>query len=418
MANVPPSLSRDISPPRSLKRRKISGIPVIGPASEPIVEHVEEENSPNKHVFPTLAAVEAGKAKIDDHLTYFCQHLSKSIRPKDPTTPHLSLSSFGHLYASNCNPQGHHFVLHQHNHPRAGIHYDLRLQFSASSSLSFAIPKGLPGNPNSRSIGRLAVETRVHNYWNHLIESASHETGSLIIWDTGTYSVLPRKVKGRKSGIPSPKTSEDEDSASDEIERMDKPDRQDTRQIQENQNLISAFQSRYIRLRLHGTRLPPNYTIILRLPSNSITKPPARCKNGRKNNAKKAKPAQDPSDSEDTPEVETNEQEQNLDTDTEEDAQTRATNAYPGATNDIGSIHQRHWFLQLDRQNSGFELDKTGGGKGVWVRKGESGGFEPFLVRGRDVERSVVTGRLARDVESDEGVEGFVGRGGWVGVYH
>jgi hypothetical protein len=37
-------------------------------------------------------------------------------------------------------------------------------------------------------------------------------------------------------------------------------------------------------------------------------------------------------------------------------------------------------------------------------------------VRGRDYERSIVTGRLARDVESDEGVEGFVGRGGWVRI--
>ena len=46
----------------------------------------------------------------------------------------------------------------------------------------------------------------------------------------------------------------------------------------------------------------------------------------------------------------------------------------------------------------------------------EGAGFESFLVRGRDVERSVVTGRLAREVESDEGVQGFVGRSGWVGV--
>jgi hypothetical protein len=31
-------------------------------------------------------------------------------------------------------------------------------------------------------------------------------------------------------------------------------------------------------------------------------------------------------------------------------------------------------------------------------------------VLGAEAERSVVTGRLAREVESDEGVEGFVGR--------
>jgi len=34
-------------------------------------------------------------------------------------------------------------------------------------------------------------------------------------------------------------------------------------------------------------------------------------------------------------------------------------------------------------------------------------------VLGTEAERSVVTGRLAREVESDEGVEGFVGRANW-----
>ena len=102
---------------------------------------------------------------------------------------------------------------------------------------------------------------------------------------------------------------------------------------------------------------------------------------------------------------------QDLDTDTEEDAQIRTTNAYPGSTNDIGSIHQRHWFLQLDPQSSGFVLKNRGDGRGNWTA-----GFEPFIVRGRDHERSVVTGRLAREVESDEGVEGFGGRRGWTSI--
>jgi hypothetical protein len=31
--------------------------------------------------------------------------------------------------------------------------------------MSFAVPKGLPGNPNSKSKGRMAIETRVHNLW-------------------------------------------------------------------------------------------------------------------------------------------------------------------------------------------------------------------------------------------------------------
>ena len=47
---------------------------------------------------------------------------------------------------------------------------------------------------------------------------------------------------------------------------------------------------------------------------------------------------------------------------------------------------------------------------------GRLGGFEPFFVRGREVERSVVTVRTGGEVLGDEGVEGFVGRKGWRGV--
>lgn len=107
---------------------------------------------------------------------------------------------------------------------------------------------------------------------------------------------------------------------------------------------------------------------------------------------------------------------ENIDTDTEEDASTRTNNAYLGSTNSIGSIHQRRWFMSLDRQSSGFVVNKSGAEKGTWTRGEDGGGFEPFYVVGKEVERSVVTGRLAREVESDEGVVGFVGRTGWVGI--
>lgn len=116
----------------------------------------------------------------------------------------------------------------------------------------------------------------------------------------------------------------------------------------------------------------------------------------------------------------------NTSTEESEDEKTRLTNAYPGATNSVGSIHQRRWFITLDRENSGFEpipsspssSKSAGKGKKTWVRKkGENGkllGFEPFYVRGPEVERSVVTGRWAREVLEDEGVEGFVRRRrGW-----
>lgn len=80
----------------------------------------------------------------------------------------------------------------------------------------------------------------------------------------------------------------------------------------------------------------------------------------------------------------------------------------------------------MDRYSSGFEplpreKDNNGKvrGRREWVRRWEKGemlGFETFYVGGRDVERSVVTGRRAGDVCDDEGVVGEgEGEGGWVG---
>lgn len=362
---------------------------------------------------PTLAAVEAGRAKIEDHLTYFRHHLAKASRKTSAEVPRLSINNFASLYKHNQHQHGHHFVIHQHNHPKAGVHYDLRLQFSATSSVSWAFPKGLPGNPNSRQLGRMAIETRVHNLWNNLIESASMKTGSLLIWDTGTYSVLPRKKDGKE--MPSPQTTDDE---SDE-DVVGNSSLRDGRH--ENDKLIEAFRSRHVRLRLHGTRLPKDYTITLRLPpNNDITKKPATRRRRSRPTARSCRPSHT-SDSDDaapaTP-IAADDQadvEEDLDTDTDEDAQTRIQNAYPGSTNNIGAIHQRRWFVVLDRQSSGFEC-----AAGKWVRRvlpnGDLSGFEPFVVRGRDHERSVVTGRLARDVERDEGCETYIGRGGWKSI--
>lgn len=411
--DVPSSLRREISPPRPMKRRKTSNS--LGcsnvPAATPATEHE-----------PTLAAVEAGRAKLDDHLAYFRHHLAKASRQTASDVARLAIEDFAALYEKNLHQNGNHFVIHQHNHPKAGVHYDLRLQFSETSSMSFAVPKGLPGNPNSMSIGRMAIETRVHNYWNHLIESASSRTGSLLIWDTGTYKVLPRKYdKKARKRMPSPQTTDDENSISD-LDNEQFPSKYDGEINYENENekLISAFKTRYIRLRLHGTRLPRNYTIILRLPSNEIIKPPTarRKSKGSIRNKEHLNSLNTDSESEQDVSIEKEEQEEDLDTDTDEDTETRLHNAYPGSTNSIGSIHQRHWFLMLDRHNSGFVLDHSVGSKGQWIRNNNGGGFEPFIIKGRDHERSVVTGRLAKEVESDEGIEGYVGRGGWVGIEH
>jgi hypothetical protein len=414
--DLPASLARDISPPPPSKRRRKSTTDSGHELSNPRAAVPADVTPDVQQTLPTLAEVEAGKVKIDNHLTYFRSHLAKVSRKSSTDIPRLSIDAFAALYQSNLNAQGHHFVVHQHNHPVAGVHYDLRLQFSETSSMSFALPKGLPGNANSRSIGRMAIETRVHNYWNHLIESASSKTGSLLIWDTGTYSILPRTR--RKNGVPSPQTTDDDETEDDSDNEATKR-ASDTSggKHHENSKLIAAFQTRYIRLRLHGTRLPKDYTVILRLPSNEIARRPTAKRNSRRRTqvtpgTRNSSTSDDETDLTDAA-IQEDAADRDLDTDTEEDDQTRATNAYPGSSNDIGSIHQRRWFLQLDRQNSGFRLEASGDTRRIWT-----GGFEPFLVRGRDHERSVITGRLAQEVENDEGVKGFVGRGGWVGIEH
>ena len=315
----------------------------------------------------------------------------------------------------------------------------------------------------------------------------------MLIWDTGEYSILPyRESKQAK------KSSSEESDDSEPINFQ--------HGLSESQKLHDAFQQCRIRIRLHGTRLPQNYTVSLRLSKDDyrseqpgppkrrrrrLSPGPARRETQQTSSSeseshastsssapfavlKKAQlasfrrtaspPLKDhhttaghtsPSDYSNTNKKRPTElaflhtnhpskpnsankvskitsayfenENENKDEDEDEDEDeletTRLTNTYPGgAINTISSIHQRRWFLTLDRHNSGFvpQLNKATGHK-TWVRRwraddGTRDGFERFHVLGREVERSVVTGRLAKDILKDEGVEGFVPRGGWRGV--
>ncbi|KAJ5734437.1 hypothetical protein N7493_003223 [Penicillium malachiteum] len=377
-----------------------------------------------------LAAIEAGEIKVDDHLGIFSTRLSQYSRPISETTsthPRLPIAEWVDLYRRNEHAHGCHFVIHQHDHPIAGPHYDLRLQFSATSSVSWSIMYGLPGDPNSQRQNRNATETRVHCLWNHLVETASLKTGSMIIWDTGEYEILPYEADTSQP--------ETDDSRSEKSSRSVSPQEG----ITNSEKLQHAFSNRKIRLRLHGTRLPKNYTVILRMDKSTdyarpIRKGPKRRRKALRANERAARAPStsesgtEPSRVQGTEETteEKSEHEISTHSDNETDVQIQVNNAYPGSTNTIGSIHQRRWYLSLDRQNSGFEQrntyqeDSSSGSrtrKRIWVRRvgrrNELFGFEPFYVRGPNVERSVVTGRRGQDVLNDEGVEGFIPRQGW-----
>ena len=211
----------------------------------------------------------------------------------------------------------------------------------------------------------------------------------------------------------------------------------------DSEKLHRAFQQRKIRLRLQGTRLPPDYTLSIRLSKDNLaTAQPKKPSRKRKRKGPPPKPQDTPettnSDSESsknhhnrklrselsslsrlaTPPQKTGDLDMADASSGDESETIRQNNAYTGATNDIGSIHQRKWFLALDRQSSGFVLvpDQVKRVK-TWVRRrrsdGTLAGFEKFRVMGRDVERSIVTGRLAKDILADEGVQGYVPRASW-----
>ena len=355
----------------------------------------------------------------------------------------------------------------------AGTHYDLRLQCNPTSSISFAIMYGLPGDPNSRRLNRNATETRVHCLWNHLIETASYETGTMLIWDTGEYEVLPYYAEQRSSRTADSdceSESEPAQTTNTSFSTMSQPEK-----------LAYSFARRKIRIRLHGTRLPPGYTLGIRLnhENDRATQPkapsfkrkrkqvqlrptPARkvrristsssssvASNATKDEGHRkfrrtisslkrtaSPPSRDArlfanynvgtADSDHSSATYNNDSTIGLASEGEDENEAiRLTNAYPGATNSIGSIHQRKWYLSMDRSLSGFvpiptPKDVNHHAKTYWIRgeknDGRKTGFERFHVLGRDVERSVVTGRLAADILRDEGVEGYVPRGMWRGV--
>jgi hypothetical protein len=75
---------------------------------------------------PTLAAVEAGRAKIEKHLEYFKERLCKVCRPVEAGEPRILIEDWARLYRENEHEHGNHFVVHQHDHPVSGVHCKLK----------------------------------------------------------------------------------------------------------------------------------------------------------------------------------------------------------------------------------------------------------------------------------------------------
>jgi hypothetical protein len=167
----PTSLTAKVSPPRSRRSTKkvanneSSGRDFIeGAASEPGLK-AEAAADAVGGASITTAAVEAGHVGLDDPVSFFSSKLLQTTCREVAGVPRIPHGDWLDLYQRNQNPHGRHFVIHQHDHPVAGTHYDLRLQCNGTSSVSWACMYGLPGDANSRRLNRNATETRVHNLW-------------------------------------------------------------------------------------------------------------------------------------------------------------------------------------------------------------------------------------------------------------
>jgi hypothetical protein len=137
------------------------------PSSSALTSSPKPELSPRSAQCAVSAAIEAGEVKIDEPASHFTTLLSKAtLTPYPQGVPRLGVEEYRQLYETTYGSKGGaHFVIHQHDHPAAGTHYDLRLQINEESSASWAIMYGLPGDPNSMRKNRNATETRIHCLW-------------------------------------------------------------------------------------------------------------------------------------------------------------------------------------------------------------------------------------------------------------
>lgn len=155
------SLNAPVSPPRT-RVKPIQEARAVSPRFSATERSKVSPQQSQSEIGASLQAIEPGQAnETATKLSNIRDKLNRYIR--QPTSQSLiPMDEWISLYQRNAHHEGCHFVIHQHDHPVSGPHYDLRLQFSETSTVCWSIMYGLPGDPNSIRLNRNATETRVH----------------------------------------------------------------------------------------------------------------------------------------------------------------------------------------------------------------------------------------------------------------
>ncbi|KAL8876217.1 MAG: hypothetical protein Q9192_008902 [Flavoplaca navasiana] len=259
----------------------------------------------------------------------------------------------------------------------------------------------------------------MHGIQNHLIETASSSTGSMLIWDTGEYSILPYQADQKQH------QTDQELSDSSAEENCNQPST-----MPASEKLHQAFKNRKIRIRLHGTRLPPNYTLSMRLltSNNRHEQPKKPVRKRRRRDDDPKSPHHDERAT--TPKTSSDEEDPVQDDRSANSIVAENTNM----TNPKIIVESKNKKTNMSASQTPTPEPRipsiryiNADGTFPWIvmhpvscrwptAMERVDGREGEMKMGRDHERSVVTGRTADEVMEDEGVEGFTGRKGWRAV--
>nr|XP_019000095.1 uncharacterized protein I203_07253 [Kwoniella mangroviensis CBS 8507]OCF63556.1 hypothetical protein I203_07253 [Kwoniella mangroviensis CBS 8507] len=164
-----------------------------------------------------------------------------------------------------------------HRHSATAMHYDLRMQVD-DGTVSWAVPKGLPGISKKGESSRLAVETTIHpiSYTTYEVGAdgrnfSAGRKGGTLLWDIGEYTITkPSSALDSTSDEERPSKRKRNSRSKQDSEEEGSEDRyQEDLFRQSLYRRIGYGKSRSIHFILHGGRKMTNHHFILVLASSN-----------------------------------------------------------------------------------------------------------------------------------------------------